>query len=337
MLFRNFSLKNFNTFGLDCRAEFFISFKSEEEAAAIIRETDHSAPILVIGGGSNILFVSDFPGTIIHPEIGGIDTLERNDEHVIISAGAGVNWDKLVEWSVENELGGIENLSLIPGSVGATPVQNIGAYGIEVKDAILKVRAISIIDGSLREFTGKECRFGYRDSIFKGELKGKYLITRVFYKLFVKPEFHLEYGSLKDEVLRNGPLSLKTVREAVIKIRRNKLPDPSITGNAGSFFRNPLISPEKASEIKRIYPDIPLYDDPLGGMKAAAGWLIEKCGWKGRRLGNAGVHDKQALVIVNHGNSTGREIFDLSESIRISVYEKFGIELIREVEIAGTI
>jgi UDP-N-acetylmuramate dehydrogenase len=337
MLLRNFSLREYNTFGLDYKADCFISIKSEEEATEIIKMIDPSDPFLVVGGGSNLLFVSDFPGTIIHPEIGGIDTLESNDDHIIISAGAGVTWDSLVEWSVKKGFGGLENLSLIPGCVGATPVQNIGAYGIEVKDFILKVTAVSLINGIQREFTADECRFGYRDSIFKGELKGKYLITRVFYRLMVKPEYHLEYGSLRDEALGLGPLSLKTLREAVINIRRSKLPDPAVDGNAGSFFRNPVINRERASELKAIYPGIPLYNDTSGGMKVAAGWLIEQCGWKGKRIGNAGIHEKQALVIVNHGNATGKEIFDLSESVRISVHEKFGIELLREVEIAGTI
>lgn len=337
MILRNVSLRRLNTFGLDYKADRFISLKSEDEAAEIIKTIDTSTQSLILGGGSNLLFVSDFPGTVLHPEIGGTDIHERDKNHVIISAGAGVIWDDLVAWSVENGFGGLENLSLIPGCVGATPVQNIGAYGIEIKDTIVKVRAISMADGLLKEFSNTECLFGYRDSIFKGELKGKYLITRVFYSLSTRPQFNLGYGTLSDEALRLGPISLKTIREAVINIRRGKLPDPSVTGNAGSFFRNPVISGEKAAELKKTYPDIPLYNEPSGGMKVAAGWLIEQCGWKGRRAGDAGVHEKQALVIVNHGNATGKDIFNLSESVRISVGEKFGIDLQREVEIAGII
>jgi len=337
MLLHNIPLKNYNTFGLSYKADSFINPKTEEEAAEMIRFIDLSAPLLVMGGGSNLLFVSDFPGTIIHPEIEGIDTLKRTDEHVIVSAGAGVKWDNLVQWCVENGFGGLENLSLIPGCVGAAPVQNIGAYGTEVRETVTMVRAISLSDGMTREFTNDECRFGYRESIFKGELKGKYLITRVFFRLNTSPHFNLGYGSLRDEAHKLGPLSLKSVREAVIKIRQSKLPDPSVTGNAGSFFRNPVISTGRVAELKDIFPDIPVYNDTSGGMKISAGWLIEQCGWKGKRVGDAGVHDKQALVIVNHGNATGREIFELSESVRKSVFEKFGIELQREVEIAGTI
>jgi UDP-N-acetylmuramate dehydrogenase len=337
MILRNISLKSYNSFGLDYKAEHFISFRSEDEAAEIIKAVDSSTHVLILSGGSNILFVSDFPGTILHPEIIGIDIHERIDDHVIISAGAGVFWDDLVAWCVGKGFGGLENLSLIPGCVGASPVQNIGAYGVEVKESVAKVITISLTDGQPREFSNNECRFGYRDSIFKGELKGKYLVTRVFYKLSVRPQFNLGYGSLSDEILKLGPTSLKTIRDAVIQIRRSKLPDPSVTGNAGSFFRNPVVSREKASELKDKYQGIPLYDDPSGGMKVAAGWLIEQCGWKGRRYGDAGVHEKQALVIVNHGKATGKDIYNLSESVRTSVGDKFGIDLQREVEIAGTI
>jgi UDP-N-acetylmuramate dehydrogenase len=337
MVLRNISLKGYNTFGLDYRADKFISLLSEADAAETISTIDHSNPVLILGGGSNMLFVSDFPGTILHPEIKGIATIERNEDHVIISAGAGVIWDDLVAWCVEKGFCGLENLSLIPGCVGATPVQNIGAYGVEIRESVHKVMAIRLADGLPWEFSNSECRFGYRDSIFKGELKGKFLITSVFYSLSTKQQFNLGYGSLNDEVHKLGPVSLKTIREAVIKIRRSKLPDPAVKGNAGSFFRNPVISNEKAAELKEKFPGIPLYNDTSGGMKVAAGWLIEQCGWKGKRSGNAGVHEKQALVIVNLGNATGREIFDLSESVKDSVMNKFGIGLQREVELAGTI
>ena len=238
-----------------------------------------------------------------------------------------------MEWTTEKGFGGLENLSLIPGRVGAVPVQNIGAYGAEVKDTIVKVRTISAIDGTVKIFTNDECGFGYRTSIFKRSAKGKYLITRVWFRLSTNPALNINYGSLKEEVMRLGGADLKNVRKAVIKIRKSKLPDPEVTGNAGSFFKNPLVSLKKAEEIKKGFSGIPCYDDPSGEIKLAAGWMIEQCGWKGRKLGNAGVHEVQALVIINTGGATGKEIFDLSENIRSSVNGKFGILLDREVEV----
>jgi len=338
MIARDISLKSYNTFGLDYRADIFISVSSEEEAVELIRSgRGLPAPGLVLGGGSNLLFVSDFHGTIIHPSIKGIKIEEQKSGHVVVSAGAGLKWDSLVEWTVNQKYGGIENLSLIPGTVGASPVQNIGAYGVEVKDTIEKVRAISLADGSVREFSNSECRFVYRDSIFKNELKGKYLVTRVYYRLFRKPVLNTSYGSLQEEVEKIGVPSIKTVREAVLNIRKSKLPDPDVIGNAGSFFRNPVVSIPVAKSLKKDYPDIPLFADTFGEYKVSAGWLIEKCGWKGKRIGDAGVHDKQALVLVNYGNASGKEILSLSEKISGSVMEKFGINLEREVEVIGSI
>jgi UDP-N-acetylmuramate dehydrogenase len=230
-----------------------------------------------------------------------------------------------------------ENLSLIPGNVGAAPVQNIGAYGAEVRNVIEKVRAISLRDGSVKEFNNDECKFGYRDSIFKNELKGKYLITKVYFKLSAKPKVSLEYGSLKDEMNKLGSISLGNVRKIVISTRQNKLPDPAQICNAGSFFKNPVVQSAVADDLKAKYPKIPVFKDVSGSVKIAAGWLIEQCGWKGKKCGDAGVHDKQALVIVNYGNATGRQLYDLSEQIKKSVEEKFGISLEREVEIVGII
>jgi UDP-N-acetylmuramate dehydrogenase len=333
----NTSLRKYNTFGLDYKTKCLISVKNEKEAISLFTgEVSWESPLFILGGGSNILFISDFQGTIMFPEFSGIKVEERDGENVIISAGAGVSWDKLVEWTVNNGFGGLENLSLIPGMVGASPIQNIGAYGVEVKDRIERVRTISVSDGSVHLFSNNECEFDYRNSIFKKKEKGRYLVTRVYYKLTVNPELNLNYGSLKDEINRLGKPSLKTVRQAVINIRRSKLPDPVIIGNAGSFFKNPLVNRQGAQSLKNTYPAMPLYEDPSGATKLAAGWLIEQCGWKAKRLGEAGVHDKQALVIVNHGNATGTEIYTLSESIKKSVAEKFGIELEREVEIVGT-
>jgi UDP-N-acetylmuramate dehydrogenase len=336
MIYENVSLKKFNTFGLNVRADHLATFKLEENAIHFLKHHKGSDQnYLVLGQGSNLLFTGDFHGTIIHPEMEGITLEGKKDNDVIVSAGAGEIWDKLVESTVNNGLGGIENLSLIPGHVGAVPVQNIGAYGAEVRNTIERVRAISLEDGSVREFTNEECRFGYRDSIFKGELKGKYLITRVYFKLSTKPKLCLEYGSLKEEINKLGSTSLGNVRNIVISTRQSKLPDPDQIGNAGSFFKNPVVNDSIVDDLKKRYPKLPVFKDHSGGSKLAAGWLIEQCGWKGKRIGDAGVHDKQALVIVNHGNATGKELFDLSEQIKKSVADKFGIILEREVEVIG--
>jgi UDP-N-acetylmuramate dehydrogenase len=334
MIFKNISLKKYNTFGLGYKAENLIIIKSEEEAISTIKSLSSlKNPIFILGGGSNILFTSDFSGTIIHPEIPGIEIEEQRNDKVIVSAGAGVKWDDFVEWAVNNNLGGVENLSFIPGSTGATPVQNIGAYGAEVKETILKVRTIALKDGTFKDFLNEECRFGYRYSAFKNELKGKYLITKVYYELTTRHEFRTAYGSLKEEIDKLGPVSLQTIRKAVINIRKAKLPDPSITGNAGSFFKNPLVSSADAAVLINVYPQMPQYSDPSGGTKLAAGWLIEQCGWKGKRIGDAAVHDKQALVLVNYGKATGVQISELSDMIRKSVHEKFGVILQSEVEV----
>jgi UDP-N-acetylmuramate dehydrogenase len=338
MILKNVSLKAYNTFGLDYKADYVIHIKNEEEAISLFKgDKILGKPLFILGGGSNILFTEDFKGTILHPGIGGIKVEKQDKENVIISAGAGVNWDKLVEWTVNNGYGGLENLSLIPGLVGATPVQNIGAYGVEVKDLIEKVTVVSIEDGSISEFSNGDCRFGYRNSIFKNELHGKYLITKVFFKLNLKPILKPDYGSLTEEIKKIGDITLINIRQAVINIRRSKLPDPEIIGNAGSFFKNPVINNPLADKLKSIFPKMPVYDDKSGGTKLAAGWLIDQCGWKGFRKGDAGIHEKQALVLVNYGNATGKEIYNLSELVRKSVKEKFDIDLEREVEVIGAI
>jgi UDP-N-acetylmuramate dehydrogenase len=334
MIRHNYSLKKYNTFGIDCSADTFITAATVDEVVKLISSSvSGSKPLFILGGGSNILFLSDYKGTILHPEIMGIKLEKETDKYAIVSAGAGIIWDKLVEWCVEMGFGGIENLSLIPGMVGATPVQNIGAYGVEVKETIEKVIAVSLTDATTRVFSNEECRFAYRDSIFKNELKGKYLITRVHFRLSKNPVLNTGYGSIKKEVEKLGKPSILTVRQAVIKIRKSKLPDPAIIGNAGSFFRNPVLNSIEAERLKKEFPEIPLFPDPCGGTKVAAGWMIEYCGWKGKRSGDAGVHERQALVLVNHGKASGSMIFGLSERIRQSVKEKFGIILEREVEI----
>ena len=331
------SLKSLNTFGLDYKANCFITIGSENEAASLFSKGHTlSEPLLILGRGSNILFTSDFNGTVFRADVQGISIEEQDNDYVIVSAGAGVDWDKFVEWTVGKGYYGLENLSLIPGSVGAAPVQNIGAYGVEVNDLVIRVNTISTNDGSKRVFRNEECRFDYRNSIFKNEEKGKYLVTRVCFRLRKFPSLNLEYGSLKEEAGKLGEPSLVKVRNAVIDIRRRKLPDPDILGNAGSFFRNPVVSTSVADKIKHDHPSMPVYDDRSGGKKIAAGWLIEQCGWKGKRMGNAGVYAKQSLVLINYGNASGSDIYKLSEMIRASVQERFGIILEREVEIVGS-
>ncbi len=334
MIFRDISLKPYNTFGLDYKADCLVILESEEEAVSFFRERGScNDPLLILGGGSNILFTRNFGGTIVYARIEGIKIDEKNSENALVSAGAGVNWDSFVEWCVGNGLGGVENLSLIPGTVGATPVQNIGAYGVEIKDTIERVRTFELATGTIRDFSNEECRFGYRDSVFKGSYKGKYMVIKVFYRLTYNSLFKTDYGSLNEEIMKKGGKSLQNIREAVISIRKKKLPDPLEIGNAGSFFKNPLVDNALAEKLKTSHPGMPSFADPSGRTKLAAGWLIEQCGWKGKRNGDAGVHDRQALVIVNYGKATGNDLLDLSEKVRKSVFEKFGIVLDREVEV----
>jgi UDP-N-acetylmuramate dehydrogenase len=330
----NVSLKKYNSFGLEYIAKHMVHLRTEKEAVSLFNGSVHlKQPALIMGGGSNLLFTENFKGTIIIPAFKGIKIEEESDEFVIISAGAGVVWDKLVEWSVTKGYGGLENLSLIPGHTGAVPVQNIGAYGVEARETIFKVKTISTHDGSTRFFTNEECGFAYRNSIFKESEKGNYLVTRVYFKLITNPVPDLSYGTLKDEVMKLGEPSLKNLRQAVMNIRRSKLPDPAVIGNAGSFFKNPVVEKPIADDLNIRFPGLPCYNDRPGSVKLAAGWMIEQCGWKGHRTGDAGVHEKQSLVLVNHGKATGMEILDLSEKIKISVFEKFGLLLDCEVEI----
>lgn len=334
MIYENISLKKYNTFGLNIKADRLITFKLEENAIRYFRNNSGSSERrLILGGGSNLLFLGDFHGTVIHPEMEGIFMEEKREDYVIVSSGAGVDWDRLVEQTVNYGFGGLENLSLIPGQVGAVPVQNIGAYGVEVKDSVEKVRAICLDDGSVREFSNEECEFGYRDSIFKKDIKGKFLITRVYFRLTTKPKLSLDYGSLKEEINKLGVNSLSNVRKIVINTRLSKLPDPRLLGNAGSFFKNPVVDNATVESLKNKYPKLPVFKDSYGNTKLAAGWLIEQCGWKGKKKGDAGISDKQALIFINFGNAKGKDILDLSEEVRKSVFEKFGINLEREVEV----
>ncbi|MCU0455766.1 MAG: UDP-N-acetylmuramate dehydrogenase [Bacteroidales bacterium] len=333
-ILKNTSLKPYNTFRIDCSARTLIRVKSIKECGLLFGGgLKFSKPLLIIGGGSNLLFSGDFNGTILKPEFTGIAVEELDGNDVIVSAGAGVNWDGFVEWCVNGGISGVENLSGIPGSTGAAPVQNIGAYGVEAGDVIEKVVAVNTTDGSKRVFRNEECGFAYRASIFKGPEKGNYLIARVFFRLSMKNKPNLDYGSLREEVMRTGKPTLKNIRETILRFRQSKLPDPSVIGNAGSFFKNPLVSKMQAEKLSIKYPGLPVYNDLSGRSKIAAGWLIEHCGWKGKRVGDAGVHEKQALVLVNYGYASGKEIFELSEEIRLSVLKEFRIGLEREVEL----
>jgi len=335
MLTKNRNLRELNTFGIDVVASSFLELKSEKEAGDYLLSGQlNTSECLVIGGGSNILLTGDFRGTVLHPTFNKIEIVARGEEKVFVSVEAGVEWDKLVSWAVDMELGGIENLSWIPGYAGAAPIQNIGAYGAEVADVITKVRFLSLQDGSEHEFTREECGFGYRNSIFKSELKGKCLITCLFLELTRKPvKYNLSYGDLEKRVLENGDINLFNIRKAVIEIRKEKLPDPAEKGNAGSFFKNPVTDKYTASKIALEYPGVPLWKAGEDTIKIPAAWLIEKSGFKGYRSGDAGVHHRQPLVLVNHGNAKGNEIIELALEIRKAVQAKFGIFLDFEVNI----
>ncbi|MCA9373856.1 UDP-N-acetylmuramate dehydrogenase [Candidatus Peregrinibacteria bacterium] len=330
MIQHNFPLLGLNTFNLDYKAKTFISCSSEEELKSILPVTDKT---IVLGGGSNFLFCADVVGTVIQPTMGGISVDMAGTDKVIVAAGAGVVWDDLVRWCVENGYHGLESLSDIPGNVGASPVQNIGAYGAEAKDSICKVRAICLANGETREFNNEECHFGYRDSVFKKELKNKYLITKVFFLLSRSFKTDNKYDRLQDEIARFGEINPINIRKAVINIRGKKLPDPKILGNAGSFFKNPVVSSQIAATLLSVYPKMPVYYESDNNKKLSAAWLIDQCGWKGIRVGDAGVHDKQPLVLVNFGKASGMDILNLSEEIRNSVAEKFNVNLEREVEV----
>ena len=324
----NCSLADRNTFGMDVRADSLIDWASTDELKNAL--LDISKPVLMIGGGSNLLFMGDFKGTVLHSTISSIEIIASTDKDVHVKVGAGVVWDDFVAWCTINGFWGVENLSAIPGEVGASAVQNIGAYGVEAKDVIDTVQTICLADGSERDFSNSECRYAYRQSIFKNELKGQYAVAYVIFSLSKVAQPKLGYGALGQEVERLGGPTLANIRQAVISIREGKLPDPKVLGNAGSFFMNPVISEQEFNIIRSNYPDVPSYPAP-GGVKVPAGWLIEKSGWKGRSLGPAAVYDKQALVLVNKGGATGADVKRLADTIIEDVKQKFGISLSTEV------
>lgn len=331
----NYSLRTLNTFGVEAIAARFTEINSEADLSALFAESEwKDLPRLILGGGSNMLFTADYPGLVIHMKIPGI-RFERSGDDIYVTAGAGVVWNDLVNYCVDHEFAGIENLSLIPGSVGASPVQNIGAYGVELQDVFHSCRAFEIATGNIRVFSKDDCRFSYRDSVFKSELKGQYIITEVSFKLSVNFNPKLSYGAITEELQKRGITepSISEVSSVVSHIRVSKLPDPSTIGNAGSFFKNPIIPLSQFEKLKERFPDMVHFPSGQGFVKIAAGWLIESCGWKGKVVGNTGTWKNQALVLVNHGGSTGSEIYEFSEQVIESVNLKFGITLDREVNI----
>lgn len=330
---KQISLKLYNTFGIDVKAAQFVEVTSSSQLQTILEKNTLS--LLILGGGSNLLLTKDFNGLVIKNNIKGIEIVAEDNSSVTLKVGAGENWHNFVIYCITNNYCGIENLSLIPGNVGASPMQNIGAYGVEVKDVITNVEAFNLKNFSIKDFSNQECDFGYRTSVFKTSQKGNYFITSVTFKLSKIPNLNTSYGAIDDELETRGieKPTVKDVSDAVIAIRQSKLPDPKEIGNSGSFFKNPVVSEEEKNKILENYSNAPNYPQPNGTFKMAAGWLIEQCGWKGKTIGNYGVHDKQALVLVNHGGAKGSEIFQLSEDIIQSVRQKFNITLEREVNI----
>lgn len=333
---KSYPLKNYNTFGIDVSARYFVEVDSCEQVQALLKEPFYQKiSKLILGGGSNILFTSDFYGLVIKNNIKRITVLSENEDFVILKSGSGEAWHDLVIYSLEKGYGGIENLSMIPGTVGAAPMQNIGAYGVEIKEVFESLEAVDISTGEIKTFSNEECRFGYRNSIFKNELKGLYIITSVTLKLTKKHNFNTSYGAIKTTLaaMNLTELSIKTISEVICSIRRSKLPDPAEIGNAGSFFKNPEIAETVFNKLKEKYPDIVSYRTMPGMVKVPAGWLIEQCNWKGKVFGNTGVHKNQALVLVNYGSARGEEIRELARQVQKSVFEKFAIELETEVNI----
>lgn len=335
-MLENYSLKEFNTFGVDVKAAHLLLVDQESDLTALATECPWGeAPLLILGGGSNLLFVSDFPGWVIQVNTRGRELVDQDDEYYFVKAAAGENWIEFVDYCTDSGYAGLENLALIPGKVGSSPIQNIGAYGVELKDVFYQLEAIEMGTGKRQVFRYADCAFGYRMSAFKQALKGQYIILNVTFRLRKKPVLKLNYGAIQSELQRVGvqEVSIQAVREAVVSIRRSKLPETSELGNAGSFFKNPVIPEKQYSELQSQFPELVSYPAKDGYRKLAAGWMIEQCGWKGKRIGDAGVHEKQALVLVNYGQATGREIFDLSEAILQSVFNKFGVMLEREVNV----
>lgn len=319
-----------NTFGLDVKAGRWLEYASVEELKALIAEGQISSPYLHVGSGSNLLFLGDFEGTVLHSAIKSIEMVNQDAEKVWLRVGAGVIWDDFVAYCVEHGYYGAENLSLIPGEVGASAVQNIGAYGVEVKDLISCVETVDV-HGDRRVFGVEECGYAYRNSVFKRPDMKSFFVTHVTFALNKAEQYTLNYGTIRQELEKYPQIDLATVRQVIVSIRESKLPDPKVLGNAGSFFMNPIVTRAKYETLLQEYPSMPSYQVDATHVKIPAGWMIEQCGWKGKSLGNAAVHDKQALVLVNCGGATGADIVALSDAVRAAVREKFGVEIHPEV------
>ncbi|MGB0806634.1 MAG: UDP-N-acetylmuramate dehydrogenase [Salibacteraceae bacterium] len=333
---KNISLQPYNTFGIDVNTDLFMEWNSVQDVQDYTQDKDlKSHSRLILGGGSNMLLTKDFNGLAIRNNILGREILSDTDKEVILKIGGGEVWHEIVLWTIDKGWNGMENMSLIPGSMGAAPIQNIGAYGKELKDIFVSLEAVNLENGELESFDLEACQFGYRNSVFKNELKGNYVIVSVTIRLTKVGEFNTSYGSIGQELEKAGVknVTAKAISDAVITIRQSKLPDPAKLGNSGSFFKNPIISEALYEEVKYEYPALPGYPSGEGLIKVPAGWLIDQAGWKGKRVENCGVHTKQALVLVNYGGASGQEIFQLSERIIADVIQKYGIELEREVNV----
>lgn len=333
MFQNNVSLKTLNTFGIDALAEKFAEVTSVAELSAII---EAHKDVFILSGGSNILLTKNIDKPVVFLNTKGLDIIKRNSTEVLVTAQAGENWHEFVCWCLSHDFGGLENLSLIPGNVGTSPMQNIGAYGVEIKDCFESLEALEISTGQIKKFTAKECAFGYRESVFKNDLKGKYIILNVTFKLSTSShQIKADYGAIKDQLALDGVISpsIQDISNAVIAIRQSKLPDPKEIGNSGSFFKNPVISASHFSTIKTMDPEVPHYRIAEDAIKVPAGWLVEKCGFKGKRFGDAGVHKKQALVLVNYDQAKGSDILALAKTIQSEVSRQFGIDLEMEVNI----
>ncbi|MFM1931295.1 MAG: hypothetical protein RL226_598 [Bacteroidota bacterium] len=332
------SLRPFHTFGVSATAEWFSEAATVAELQELVEYTHaKQLPLLVLGGGSNVLFTHDPAGMVLLNRIGGIDVVSKTENEVFVRVGAGEVWHSFVMHCIREGWCGVENLALIPGSVGASPMQNIGAYGVELESVFYQLEALHIPTGETHFFSKDDCQFGYRESVFKRGLKGQYIITHVTFRLQLQPSIRSTYGAIEKELERMEVVSpgIRDIAEAVMAIRRSKLPDPKVLGNAGSFFKNPVVPQQQFLNLIADFPDMPHYDAGSGQQKLAAGWLIEQCGWKGRRIGDCGVHVQQALVLVNYGQATGEEVFLLSQMVMDDVADRFGVYLEREVNIIG--